>query len=112
MTALDLYKGPATGALDSSTRLALTEWQTHRGVAPTSFLGSMQLAALRAESEDAYQKLLAAQSTPTPKDRAPGSARPTRHGGKGAREGADKDARAGAARDEEDDTARSRRRGG
>ncbi len=71
LTALDIYKGPATGVLDSPTRLALTEWQTQRGVAPTSFLGSMQLAALRAESEDAYQKLLAAQSTPTPKIRRP-----------------------------------------
>jgi uncharacterized caspase-like protein len=66
LTALDLYKGPATGALDSLTRLALSEWQKQRGVAPTSFLGPMQLAALRAESEDAYQKLLAAQSAPKP----------------------------------------------
>jgi hypothetical protein len=31
----------------------------------------MQLAALRGESEDAYQKLLATQSTPTPKIRHP-----------------------------------------
>jgi uncharacterized caspase-like protein len=66
LTALDLYQGPATGALDSLTRLALSEWQKQRGVAPTSFLGRMQLAALRAESEDAYQKLLAAQSTLKP----------------------------------------------
>jgi uncharacterized caspase-like protein len=66
LAALDLYKGPATGALDPATRLALTEWQRLRGAAPTSFLGSMQLAALRAESEDAYQKFLAAQPAPEP----------------------------------------------
>ncbi len=67
LAALDLYKGPATGALDPPTRLALTEWwQRQRGAAPTPFLGSMQLAALRAESEDAYQKLLAAQPSPQP----------------------------------------------
>ena len=66
LAALDLYQGPATGALDRPTRLALTEWQRQRGAAPTSFLGSMQLAALRAESEDAYQKLLAAQRPPQP----------------------------------------------
>jgi uncharacterized caspase-like protein len=66
MTALDVYQGPATGALDSLTRLALSAWQKQRGVAQTSFLGPMQLAALRTESEDAYQKLLAAQSAPKP----------------------------------------------
>lgn len=60
LTAVSLYGGPATGALDLPTRSAITEWQKTRGAALTSFLGPMQLAALRAESEDAYQKLLAA----------------------------------------------------
>jgi uncharacterized caspase-like protein len=69
LSALDLYKGLATGALDSPTRLALSEWQKQRGVASTSFLGRMQLAALRSESEDAYRKLLAAQSTSKPTSR-------------------------------------------
>jgi len=64
LIALDLYKGPATGAVDSPTRSALTDWQKSRGVAPTSFLGSMQWAELRAESESAFQKSLAAQSAP------------------------------------------------
>jgi len=66
LTALGLYKGPATGALDAPTRSAITEWQKTRGAALTSFLGPMQLAALRAESEVAYQKLLAAQPSPQP----------------------------------------------
>ncbi len=69
LTALDVYKGPATGALDSATRLAIAEWQKAAGVAPTSFLGPMQLAELRAESENAYEKALAAQAAAAPAER-------------------------------------------
>ncbi|HEY1862987.1 MAG TPA: caspase family protein [Roseiarcus sp.] len=61
LSVLDLYKGPKTGALDQATRAALTEWQKNRGFAPTSFLNSAQLAALKADSETQYQKSLAAQ---------------------------------------------------
>jgi uncharacterized caspase-like protein len=61
LTVIDLYKGPATGVLDDATRSALAEWQKKRGYAPTSFLNSAELAALRADSETEYQKLLAAQ---------------------------------------------------
>ena len=67
LTALDLYKGPATGSLDPPTRRAITEWQKSRGAALSSYLGPMQLAELRQESEDTYQNLLAAQSAPEPK---------------------------------------------
>ena len=74
LTALDLYKGPATGALDPPTRRAITEWQKSRGAALSSYLGPMQLAELRQESEDAYQKLLAAR--PAPKPKAAESAKP------------------------------------
>ena len=66
LTALDLYKGPATGALDPATRAALAEWQKKRGFAPTSFLNSAQVAALRADSETEYQKFLAAEPTTQP----------------------------------------------
>jgi len=59
LTALGLYKGPPTGALDEPTRSAITEWQKSRRAALSSYLGPMQLAELRAESEDAYQRLLA-----------------------------------------------------
>jgi uncharacterized caspase-like protein len=59
--ALDLYTGPKTGALDDATRSALAQWQKKSGFAPTSFLDSAQVAALKADSETAYQKFLAAQ---------------------------------------------------
>lgn len=88
LVALDLYKGPETGMLDDSTRSALTEWQKKRGYAPTSFLNSAQLAALRADSETEYQKYLAAQPAkpetsrraavkPSPKPAATRAARPS-----------------------------------
>jgi Caspase domain/Putative peptidoglycan binding domain len=66
LTALNLYKGPQTGALDQATRAALAEWQKKRGFAPTSFLDSAQVAALRADSETEYQKFLAAEPTTQP----------------------------------------------
>ena len=80
LTALDLYKGPATGALDSPTRSAIAEWQRTRGAAPTSFLGPLQLAALRDESEAAYQKDLAARpaSKPVLRQAIRPEARPTK----------------------------------
>jgi uncharacterized caspase-like protein len=61
LSAIDLYMGPKTGALDSATRSALAQWQKKSGFAPTSFLDSSQLAALKADSEAEYQKSLAAQ---------------------------------------------------
>ena len=71
LTVIDLYKGPATGTLDDATRSALAEWQTKRGYAPTSFLNSAELAALRADSETEYQKYLAAEKpAPEPVRRA------------------------------------------
>jgi uncharacterized caspase-like protein len=66
LTALNLYKGPLTGALDQATRAALAEWQKKRGFAPTSFLDSAQVAALRADSETEYQKFLATQPASQP----------------------------------------------
>ena len=69
LTAIDLYKGPATGILDDATRSALAQWQKKRGYAPTSFLDSAELAALRAESETEYQKFLAAESAVPEKPR-------------------------------------------
>ncbi len=67
LIALDLYKGPVTGLLDPPTRRAIAEWQKSRGAASSAYLGPMQLAELRQESEDAYQKSGAAQSAPKPK---------------------------------------------
>ena len=64
LIVLNVYKGAASGVLDSPTRSAIAEWQKSHGFAPTAFLGPTQLAALRGESEDGYQKLLAAQPAP------------------------------------------------
>ena len=66
LTALDLYKGPETGSLDPATRSALAEWQKKSGFAPTSFLDSAQVAALKSDSETEYQKYLAAQPASQP----------------------------------------------
>jgi uncharacterized caspase-like protein len=66
LSALDLYTGPKTGALDAVTRSALAQWQKKSGFAPTSFLDSAQVAALRADSETEYQKFLAAEPTIQP----------------------------------------------
>jgi hypothetical protein len=66
LSALDLYTGPKTGALDAATRSALAEWQKKSGFAPTSFLDSAQVAALKADSETEYQKYLAAQPASQP----------------------------------------------
>jgi peptidoglycan hydrolase-like protein with peptidoglycan-binding domain len=66
LTVLGLYKGFPTGALDEPTRSAITEWQKSRRAALSSYLGPMQLAELRAESENAYQRLLASQSAQKP----------------------------------------------
>ena len=66
LRALDLYNGPETGALDTATRSALAEWQKKSGFAPTSFLDSTELAALKADSETEYQKSLAAHPATEP----------------------------------------------
>ena len=66
LSALDLYKGPVTGSLDPATRSAIAEWQKKSGFAPTSFLNSAQVAALKADSETEYQKYLAAQPASQP----------------------------------------------
>ena len=80
LKALGLYDGPLTGALDDATRFAITTWQKGRGVALSSFLGPLQLAELRLESENAYLKLLGtpAQAGPAPSAQKPAQAAPAR----------------------------------
>jgi hypothetical protein len=58
LTAMALDPGPANGVFSDQTRAAVGEWQKRHGVLSTSWLGPLQLAALRAESEAAYQQLL------------------------------------------------------
>jgi peptidoglycan hydrolase-like protein with peptidoglycan-binding domain len=77
LIVLEFYTGAANGAFDSSTRSALAAWQQSRGLASTSFLGPLQLAALRAESETMYQRYLAAQPAPKHTKAVKQGARPT-----------------------------------
>jgi uncharacterized caspase-like protein len=60
LTALALDAGPANGVFGDQTRSAIAQWQSRHGALSTSWLGPLQLAALRAESEAAYQQLLIA----------------------------------------------------
>jgi uncharacterized caspase-like protein/peptidoglycan hydrolase-like protein with peptidoglycan-binding domain len=57
LAALAFDAGPANGAFGDKTRLALVDWQKKRGATPTGWLGPLQLAALKAESEIAYRSL-------------------------------------------------------
>jgi len=82
LIVLEFYKGPANGALDSSTRSAIAAWQQSRGLAPTSFLGPLQLAALRAESESMYQRYLAAPPAPRHAQAIKQGTRPTTNAAK------------------------------
>ena len=58
LAAMAFDAGPANGVFTDQTRAAIGEWQKRHGVLSTSWLGPLQLAALRAESEAAYQQLL------------------------------------------------------
>jgi uncharacterized caspase-like protein len=50
-----------TGIFDPATRKAIAEWQSSRELAPTTYLGKVQFAALVEQSEPAYQRFLNAQ---------------------------------------------------
>jgi hypothetical protein len=50
---------PATGAFTDQARRAIGEWQKRHSVASTSWLGPLELSALRAESEAAYRTAFA-----------------------------------------------------
>ncbi|MDP3602718.1 MAG: caspase family protein [Bosea sp. (in: a-proteobacteria)] len=53
-----------------SQRNAIKQWQTTRALAATGFLAPMQLKALRAQTEPAYQRALAEDARPAPAPRA------------------------------------------
>ena len=55
------YTGPIDGSFNEQTRQAIAEWQKKRQVAPTGMLGPVEVAALRAESEETYQRYLDSQ---------------------------------------------------
>ncbi len=58
-----------------SQRNAIKQWQTTRELAATGFLAPMQLKALRAQTEPAYQRALAEDARPTPAPRTRAVAR-------------------------------------
>ncbi|MGD0720459.1 MAG: caspase family protein [Roseiarcus sp.] len=68
LVVIGFYVGAASGVLGERTRAAIAEWQKARGASPTGLLGPVQLAALRADSEEAYRRFLAA--APPPAQRA------------------------------------------
>jgi uncharacterized caspase-like protein len=61
LTILEFYNGPASGVFGDKTRAAIADWQKGHDSSPTGLLGPVQLAALKAESEDSYRRLLSAQ---------------------------------------------------
>ena len=66
LSALGIYAGPFDGDLGPGTRGAIAEWQRRHEATPTGELGPLELAALRSESEAAYQHLLATLAAPRP----------------------------------------------
>lgn len=62
LTLSGFKPGKASANFGPSQRKAIKEWQATRGVADTGFLAPIQLRALRAQSEPAYQRALAEDS--------------------------------------------------
>ncbi|WP_376989194.1 caspase family protein [Bosea sp. R86505] len=62
--------GKSSATFGPSQRSAIKEWQTTRGLEPTGFLAPLQLKALRAQTEPAYQRALAEQAKPAPAPRS------------------------------------------
>src|SRR5271170_1652574 len=71
LAALEFAPDPATGVFGDKTRAAIAEWQKRHDVTPTSWLGPVQLAALKTESEDAYRRNLAARPPAPARTAAP-----------------------------------------
>ena len=61
--------GKPSANFGPSQRAAIKEWQTTRNVASTGFLAPMQVKALRAQSEPAYQRALAEEAKPVTRTR-------------------------------------------
>ena len=61
LQVLRYYNGAIDGSFNEQTRLAIAEWQKKREVASTGMLGPVEVAALRAESEEMYQRYLNSQ---------------------------------------------------
>ncbi len=79
LLVLGLDVGLADGEFGEKTRIAIGEWQKRHGAAPSGYVGPLQYAALKSESEPLYRRFLAAVAptqAPTPA-RPPVRAAPT-----------------------------------
>jgi uncharacterized caspase-like protein/peptidoglycan hydrolase-like protein with peptidoglycan-binding domain len=74
LAAISFDAGPPTGAFSDKTRAAIAAWQKKHELTPTSWLGPLQLVALKSESESAYRGFLAALPPATATPAAPASA--------------------------------------
>lgn len=69
LTLSGFKPGKLSANFGPSQRAAIKEWQTTRNVAATGFLAPMQVKALRAQSEPAYQRALAEEAKPVTRTR-------------------------------------------
>ncbi len=60
LAALKFDAGPADGEFGDKARAAIRAWQARHGLAPTGYFDAPQVAMLKQESEEAYQRLIAA----------------------------------------------------
>ncbi|HEY5794472.1 MAG TPA: caspase family protein [Bosea sp. (in: a-proteobacteria)] len=70
LTLAGFKPGKASPNFGPSQRSAIKEWQTTRAIAATGFLAPLQLKALRAQTEPAYQRALADESKAATRTRA------------------------------------------
>ncbi|MFZ4530318.1 MAG: caspase family protein [Alsobacter sp.] len=75
-----------TGTFDEATRAAIGEWQKSRNLAPTTWLGKAQHAALIAQSEQAFQRFVNAQPLVPAVSRTPKTPAPVAPGVRQARQ--------------------------
>lgn len=70
LTLAGFKPGKASANFGPSQRAAIKEWQTTRAITATGFLAPLQVKALRAQTEPAYQKALADESKAAARTRA------------------------------------------
>jgi len=66
LSAFKLDPGPPNGELGEKARLAIREWQNRSSLTPPGFLGPLQYAALKSESEGILQQSLPIRRVDSP----------------------------------------------
>ena len=79
LVVMEFYSGPTSGVFGDKTRAAIADWQKGHQATPTGLLGPLQLAALKAESEGSYQRVLSAQPMVPVQSAAPARITQTTH---------------------------------